>query len=63
MSEREMTGLQKVCKLYGRIKLGEVMMAWDYANDCALPEAELKADKERWANSERVRYNQPPKQS
>lgn len=49
-------GLQRLCKLYGRMKCGDVMMAWDYANECAVPEAEMKADKERWAASERAKW-------
>jgi len=52
------------------MKCGDTMMAWDYANDVALPEAELRKDKARWAASERAKYSalhnvagepQPPK--
>jgi len=52
-----LSGLQKVCKIYGRMKCGDTMMAWDYANDAALPEAELRKDKARWAASERAKYS------
>jgi hypothetical protein len=52
----ELRGLQYICKLYGRMKCGNVMMAWDYANDCALPESELHADKARWAASEKAKW-------
>ena len=38
------------------MKCGDTMMAWDYVNDVALPEAELRKDKARWAASERVRF-------
>ena len=55
---RPLRGLEKLCKLYGRMKCGNVMMAWDYANDVALPEKELRADKERWKQSERTRRQQ-----
>jgi len=51
-----MTGLQKICKMYGRIKCGDTMMAWDYAQNKAVPEAELKADKKRWAASEKAKW-------
>lgn len=34
------------------------MMAWDYAKEVAVPEAELKADKLRWAASEKAKWNQ-----
>ena len=53
---QELRGLERLCKLYGRMKCGDVMMAWDYANDVALPEDELRADKERWNQSERTRW-------
>lgn len=53
---KQLHGLQKICKMYGRMKCGDVMMAWDYANDVSVPEKELMADKERWAASERIRY-------
>ena len=33
------------------------MMAWDYANECALPEKELRADKARWAASEKAKWS------
>ncbi len=51
-----LSGIQKICKLYGRIKCGDTMMAWDYANNVALPEAELCKDKARCAASERAKY-------
>lgn len=51
-----LSGLQKLCKLYGRMKCGDTMMVWDYANNITLPEAELRKDKARWAASERAKY-------
>lgn len=51
-----LSGLQKVCKIYGRMKCGDAMMAWDYVNDVALPESEFRKDKARWAASERAKY-------
>jgi hypothetical protein len=58
MTNPPLSGLQKLCKLYGRMKCGNVMMAWDYANNVALPEKKLKADKERWRKSEQAKYSQ-----
>lgn len=58
----ELTGLQKLCKLYGRMKCGDVMWVWDYARNEAIIESELKADKERFKASEaaklRLRHGQ-----
>lgn len=31
------------------------MMAWDYANECAVPEKKLRADRARWAASEKAK--------
>ena len=53
---KELRGLQRICRLYGRMQCGDVMMVWDYANECALPEAEMRADKARWAASEKVKW-------
>lgn len=53
---RRLSGLEKVCKIYGRMKCGDTMMAWDYANDVAIPEADLMKDKARWAASERAKH-------
>ena len=55
-----LSGLQKLCRLYGRMKCGDTMMAWDYVNNVALPESELRKDKSRWAASERAKYGVLP---
>lgn len=52
----KLRGLQRLCKLYGRMQCGDVKVLWDYANECAAPEAEMKADTERWAASERAKW-------
>lgn len=51
-----LSGLQRLCKLYGRMKCGDVMMAWDYANECAVPESEMKLGGERWRASEMAKF-------
>ncbi len=33
------------------------MMVWDYANECALQESEMKPGSERWEKSERAKWN------
>jgi hypothetical protein len=52
----KLSGLQKVCRTYGRMKCGETMMVWDYANECAVPESEMKPGSERWKGSERAKW-------
>lgn len=54
--ERQLRGLEKVCKIHGRMNCGGIMMAWDYANNCAVEERELRADKKRWEASERAKW-------
>jgi hypothetical protein len=39
-----MTGLQKICKMYGRLKVGDVMWVWDYANDKPRLEKDMNYD-------------------
>jgi hypothetical protein len=53
-------GLQKVCRLFGRMKCGDTMMAWDYANECAVPESEMPGGSDRWQESERAKWQMPP---
>jgi len=53
---KQLSGLQRICKRYGRMKIGDTMMAWDYAKGEPVEEAALKADKERWKASERAKW-------
>jgi hypothetical protein len=39
-----MTGLQKLCKMYGRLKVDDVMWVWDYANDKPRLEKDMTPD-------------------
>ena len=36
-----MSGLQKILKIHGRVKVGDVYWVWDYANDCQRKESEM----------------------
>jgi hypothetical protein len=49
-----MSGLQKLCKMYGRIKVGSIIYVWDYVEDRAIPKREMT--KERFAESEKIRW-------
>lgn len=42
-----MTGLQRICKMYGGMTINGVKYVWDYARDEAVLESEMKKDKER----------------
>lgn len=50
-----MTGLQKLCKLYGRMKINETMWIWDYAN--GKPRIESEMTKEEITASEKEKWN------
>jgi len=54
----KLTGLQRICRQFGSVKLNGVVHVWDYAKECAIPEAEMKADKERLEKSEQAKWNQ-----
>ena len=56
---RTLRGLEKLCKLYGRFTCDGVIWAWDYARNVAVLEKDLKADKKRWAASEKARWTEP----
>lgn len=53
---QKLHGLQKICKLYGRVKCGAIMMVWDYHNEIAVPESEMSPGTERWSKSEKARF-------
>lgn len=57
-----MAGLARICKMYGSMVINGKKWVWDYAQDKAVPEEELKADKERFAASEKAKWQQPKKQ-
>ena len=50
-----MSGLQKLCKAYGRMQIQGVMYVWDYVDDKAVKESEMT--KERFAESEKIKWN------
>ena len=56
MEKKALSGLQRMCKAYGRMKCGDTMMVWDYANDVAVSEKELEFGGERWAESEKAKW-------
>lgn len=54
---RQLRGLEKVCRLYGRMKCGDTMMSWDYANEIAVPESDMPMGSERWKASEKAKFH------
>lgn len=51
-----LSGLQRICKLYGRMIVCGKALVWDYANNKAVPESEMKPGSPGWAASERAKY-------
>jgi hypothetical protein len=55
-----MSGLKRLCKMYGRLQCGDVMWVWDYERD--IPVLEEEMTKEQLAKSERKKYETIKKQ-
>jgi hypothetical protein len=49
-----MSGLKRLCKMYGGIKINNVIWVWDYERD--IPVLEEEMTKEQLAKSERKKY-------
>ena len=49
-------GLNKLCKLYGIVKLQGVEWVWGYANDEAVKAEDMPVMSEAWKESERAKY-------
>lgn len=54
--KNKLSGLQKVCRAYGRMKCGDTIMVWDYTNERAVPESEMKPGSEPWKKNERAKW-------
>jgi hypothetical protein len=54
-----MGGLARICKLYGRMTVQQdgksITYVWDYANDCAVPESEIRHGTKRRKESDKVK--------
>lgn len=57
---KTLRGLEKVCKAYGRIKCGTVLMVWDYANEVSVKESEMPPGSKRWSMSEKAKFKSLP---
>jgi hypothetical protein len=55
---KHLSGLQKICRMYGRMKVGDTMMVWDYANEEAVPQSKMKDGSKRWKASEKARFEE-----
>lgn len=55
MSIKHLTGLQKLCKMYGKVKFDGVTWVWDYHND--EPKLESEMSKEDLALSEKAKWS------
>lgn len=53
---RKLRGLEKLCKLYGRIDIGGVLWVWDYHRNVAVPDYKLKSGSRAWKLSEKARF-------
>lgn len=53
-----MTGLARICKLYGEIKINGVRWVYDYASEQPVRATDMPQGCERWRASERARHVQ-----
>lgn len=51
-----MSGLRRLCQLYGRIRIQGKLWVWDFSKDEPAPSDEMRKGSERWKESERVRW-------
>jgi len=54
MSDKKLTGLQKLCKMYGKVNFDGVVWVWDYHTD--EPKLESEMNKEDFARSEKAKW-------
>lgn len=50
-----MAGLQRICKMYGGMEINGKRFVWDYAENVAVPAAQMKPGSSRWKASEKAR--------
>ena len=51
-----LAGLQRLCRLYGRLQAGETLWFWDYAQACPVRAEAMPPGSARHATSERARW-------
>lgn len=55
-STRRLRGLEKICRLYGRIKCGETLWVWDYVNEKAVHASAMPPGSARWEANEQAKW-------
>lgn len=58
MTKPHLTGLQRLCKAFGSMQMGDTLMVWDYVKDVAVTEKEMPYGSKRWKASERAKYKE-----
>lgn len=53
---KPLTGLQRLCRLYGEVRTDGVLWRWDYANEVPVRASEMPLGSARHAASERARW-------
>lgn len=51
-----MAGLRKILKLYGRMKVGDILWLWDYAREEPVKASDMPNGSERWKASEKAKW-------
>jgi hypothetical protein len=50
-----MSGLRRICRLYGAMQVGSIKYLWDYVAEEPVEEKDMRVGSERWKASERKR--------
>jgi hypothetical protein len=50
------SGLHRLCKLYGSMTINGTKMVWDYVADQPVEASQMKSGSARWKASERARW-------
>lgn len=57
-----MAGLARICRMYGRMKVGNIMWVWDYHNEKPVKQEEMPDDSEAWKLSEKTKCEKMKKE-
>lgn len=53
-----LTGIQKICRSFGAVKVNGKTMVWDYKKESAVPQSDLPDGSKSWRENEIEKYKQ-----
>ena len=52
-----MSGLARICKMYGKMKVGGIEWVYDYANDKPVRKEDMPKGSDAWKKSEKAKWS------